>query len=73
MHVFCYDCLHKWLSDKKKICPPCRTHVKDQPFRDFAFEEELDLAIVGGRVVKVERERVMDTAYEWAGVRFVAA
>jgi hypothetical protein len=64
MHIFCYDCLHKWLGYKKKTRPLCRTQVEDQPIRDYAFEEELEGTIIDGRVVKVDGERVTVTAYE---------
>ncbi|KAJ7838235.1 hypothetical protein B0H14DRAFT_3701131 [Mycena olivaceomarginata] len=70
MHIFCYDCLHKWLAEKKKMCPLCRTRVKEQPIRDCAFEEELEAAVVDGRVAEVEGERVTESAYGWAGVGF---
>jgi hypothetical protein len=30
------------------------THVDERPIRDCAFEEELEVAIVGGRVSQVE-------------------
>jgi hypothetical protein len=70
MHIFCYDCLHKWLADKKRTCPLCRTRVKEQPIRDRAFEGELEVAVVHERVPKVDGERVTESAYEWTGVMF---
>jgi hypothetical protein len=73
MHIFCYDCLHKWLGEKKKTCPLCRAHVKEQPIHDCAFEEELEDGIASGRVAEVGEERKSATAYKWSGVKFVTA
>jgi hypothetical protein len=70
MHIFCYDCLHKWLAEKKKTCPLCCTCVKEQPIQDCAFEGELEVAVVDRQVPKVDGERVTESAYEWTGVRF---
>jgi hypothetical protein len=73
MHIFCYDCLHRWLGDKKKSCPLCRTRVLEQPVRDSAFEAELEAAIGEGCVARVGMEKVTETSYEWAGVEFASA
>jgi hypothetical protein len=73
MHIFCYDCLHRWLGDKKRSCPLCRTRVLEQPVRDSTFEVELEAAIGEGRVMQVEMERITETLYEWAGVEFTSA
>jgi hypothetical protein len=70
MHIFWYDCLHKWLGEKGRTCPLCHTRVKQQPIRDHAFEEELQLAIVGGMVSKVDAERVTEDACGWTDVVF---
>jgi hypothetical protein len=70
MHIFCYNCLHRWLGDKKKSCPLCRTRVQEQPIRDCAFEVELETAIAEGHVAGVEDGRMTATAYKWAGVAF---
>jgi hypothetical protein len=73
MHIFCYDCLHKWLSDKKNTSPLCQTGADERPIRDCAFEEELEVAIVGRRVAQVEKGRVTGTTYNWAGFNFLSA
>jgi hypothetical protein len=54
------------LAEKKKTC----TRVKEQLIRDCAFEGELEVAVVDGRVAKVDGERVTESAYEWTGVGF---
>jgi hypothetical protein len=54
------------LAEKKKTC----TRVEEQPIRDCAFEGELEVAVVDGRVAKVDGERVTESAYEWTGVGF---
>jgi hypothetical protein len=58
---------------KKNTCPLCRTRVDERPIRDCAFEEELEVAIVGGRVAQVEQGRVTETTYDWAGANFPSA
>jgi hypothetical protein len=70
MHIFCYNCLHKWLGERKKTCPLCRTRDKEQLIRDHTFEEELQLTIIGGMVSKVDAERVTEDAYGWTDVVF---
>lgn len=55
---FCYDCLYKWLGDKKKTLPLCRTRIKEQPIHNYALKEELENTIINGRVTKVDGVRV---------------
>jgi hypothetical protein len=38
------------------------------PIVDYTFEEELEVAVVDGRVAQVDGERVTESAYEWTGV-----
>ncbi|KAJ7811368.1 hypothetical protein B0H13DRAFT_2383935 [Mycena leptocephala] len=44
MHVFCDSCISRNLS-YSRLCPLCRTSIRDAPLRDAMFEQELAQAI----------------------------
>ncbi|KAK7001762.1 hypothetical protein R3P38DRAFT_3216049 [Favolaschia claudopus] len=52
MHVFCGDCLGKWLEGQNKVCPVCRAPVQEDPIEDDALTLELAEAIADGFIAQ---------------------
>ena len=41
-HIFCEDCIRKWLQDHKNTCPICRTNVLKRTNEEISNEENLN-------------------------------